>query len=710
MPLDAGLTIVQLLRTLRRRAWLIALLGLAGGALAYGYARLAPDTYTADGILAMDSQRFNIPELQGATSGNQGPDPFPEVLTEVQVLTSPRMLQQVAVTLHLQNDPEFNTSLVPHPDLLHSLPLVPPEWADRVEEKWTQLRALAGFPVRPDEPPTADAIQQGVLGELAKRLVVSHDSRSLIIDIRCTARDPKVAAAVVNTLMDTYEQARLDDHERINKAANTALMRRIDDIRGQVVALDDKVRAARSANNLPELQRSNVSEQQLSELISSATRSSFDREQAAAVAARAHSLAQGGATDELAAVVGSGTISRLRDQETQASRTVADLQTRFGDNYPGITAAKANLQAVRTQIASEVRRTVASLDQVARTAEQQDKQIQAALAQARQTSLSVAGGQLEIKQLEEEASARRKLYESLLTRAEQTQTDPSQQMVTGARVVSNALVPAFSSGPKRKQAAVAGVAGGLLLGGCLALLASRRRRRFVDDDDLASAIGLPVLAKLPALGRLRPTAEATGALRLLRSRIRFNGGMSPARTVVFVSAGGRPDVAGTSIAFARTAALDGERVLLVEGSITDPHLAGRLGADLAAAARNGGGARARNGLEQLLTGGLSLRDAVVSDPFSGMDMLLVDQPSPALLGLVHGARFQMLLADAVQNYSFVVINAPTPQHSETLGLVHAADATIFVVGSGRVRSANLQASIASLAEGPYGFTAAVLAG
>ena len=706
MALEPGLTLGHLLRTLRRRAWVVALLGVLGGAAAYGYAKLAPDTYTAGGILAMESQRFTIPELQGATSGSQSPDPFPEVLTEVQVLTSPRMLQQVAATLHLENNPEFNSTLAAQtePGFLRSLPFVPPEWIDRAAAEWTSFRAAIGLPIQPDQPPTPEAIQQAVLGELGKRLVVGHDSRSLIIDIRCTSQDPKVAAAVVNTLISVYEQARIDDHERINRSANASLMRRIDEIRAQVVALDEKVRAARASKDLPELQRSNVSEQQLTELISSATKSSFDRTQAAAVAGRAHTLMQGGSTDELAAVVGSGTISRLRDQEAQASRTVADLQSRYGDNYPGVAGAKANLQAVRGQIASEVRRTVASLDQAAQTAELQDRQIQAALAQARQTSLRVAGGQVEIRQLEEEATARRKLYESLLTRAEQTQTDPGQQMLTGARVVSNAFAPAFPSGPRRRMAAAIGLLGGLLAGSALALLGGRRsRRRFVDGGELASAIGLPVLATLPALGRLRPSAEAAGALRLLRSRIRFNGGVSPARTVVFVAAGGHADVAGTSIAFARTAAMDGERVLLIEGSITEPRLAARLGAEFPALAA------ARNGLEGLLTGALALHDAVVTDPVSGMDMLVVDRPSPALLGLVHGARFQMLLADAVQNYSFVIINAPTPQHSETLGLVHAADATIFVVGSGRIRSTNLQSSIASLAEGPYGFTAAVLA-
>lgn len=693
------MTARQLLGIFRRRLWLIGFMGLLGACLAYGYSRLTLDNYTATGILAVQPQRLTIPELQGAISGDHGPDPLPEVLTEVQVLTSPRMLQQVVVALHLDLNPEFN------PLLRASTPATGylARALGEAQDLWDRAAAELGIPVAGTAPePGLDAVRQVVLGELSKRLVVSQDSRSLIINLQCTAQDPKVAAAVVNTLIGVYERARFEDHEAINKVANASLTRRIEEVRTQAVALEQKVRSARSQNDLPELARGNVSEQQLSELITAANRSSVERTQATAIAARARTLAQAGATDELAAVVSSATISRLREQETQASRAVAETQNRYGDSNPALQSARASLRVVQGQIVSEVRRTVASLDAQAKTAEQQDQQIQAALAAARVGSHQSSAGQLEIRQLEEEAAARRKLYETLLTRAEQTQTDPSQQMVTGARVVSEAFVPALPSGPRRKLATGIGGVGGVLAGGFLALVGSRRiRRRFFDGGELASAIGVPVLARLPRLGRSRPTSESAGPLRLLRSRIRFNGFGAPARTVAFVAAGGRADVAGTAIAFARLAAMDGERVLLIEGSVTQPRLVARFGADLPA--------HMRDGLQQLLLGAVSLRDAVGTDPLSSLEMLLVDKPSPALLGLMQGSRFQMLLADAAQNYSLIIMSAPSPDQSETLALAHAADATIFVVGGGRVRPATLQASVAGLADNPRSFVAAVLA-
>ena len=698
-----GIGAAEMLAKFRRGLWLIALLTVLGGVLAYGYGLLIPNSYVAGGILVVEQQHFSIPELQGALSGDSGPDPLPEVTTQVQVLTSPRLLQQVISTLHLDRDPEFDPRFRPASMFNQMATAFNADWISRARVFWIDAKKALGLPIDPKPAELSqDVIDQSVLGALSKRLMVSHNDRSLIITIQCTAENPKIAAAIVNTLMDVYEQARFDDHERINKSANAALMRRVEDIHGQAVAIEEKARLARAQNDLPSLDRGNVAEQQLSELISAATKSGVERSQADAIAARAHALAQTNSTDELAAVVGSSTIARLRDQEAQARRLVAEGQSRYGENYPAQQSAKASLQSVLGQIGIEVRRTVASLDAQALTADQHDQKVQAALAAARTSSRQVAGGQLQIKQLEEEALARRKLYETLLARAEQTQTDPNQQMVSGARVVSNAFVPALPSGPRRKLAAGIGGIGGMLAGCFLCLVRGKRnRQRFVDGGELASAIGLPVLVKLPQIGRQRPSPETAERMRLLRSRIRFNGGPSPARTIVFVAAGGRVDIANTALAFARTAAMDGERVLLVEGSVTEPMLLSRFEHNVLAAKRNG--------LEGLLNGGLSLGDAVETDPVSGLDVLLVDKPSPSLLGLVHGTRLQMLLADAVQSYSLVIISAPGPQRSETLALAHAAEATIFVVGGGRIHSVNLQSSVASLTDRTYGFAAAVLA-
>ena len=476
--LNQGLGIGQILAKVRRGWWIIALTTLLGGAASYLYGLLTPNTYVAGGILSVQPQHFSIPELQGALSADTGPDPLPEVMTEVQVLTSPRLLLQVIDTLHLDRDPEFDPRFQP-PSLFNRLATaLNADWISQARAFWLASKQMLGLPTetKPVEL-SQDAINQAVLGALSKRLIVSHNDRSLIITIQATAQNPKTAATIVNTLVDAYEQARFDDHERINKAANLSLMRRVEDVHAQAVVLEEKARAARAQNDLPSLDRGNVAEQQLSELISAATKSSVERSQADAIAMRAHALAQSGATDELASVVGSGTIARLRDQETQAGRVVAEGQSRYGENYPALQSAKASLQIVRSQIAMEVRRTVASLDAQATTADQHDAKIQAALAAARLASRQVAGGQLQITQLEQEAVARRKLYESLLQRAEQTQTDPNQQMVTGARIVSNAFVPAMPSGPKRGLAAGFGAFGGLLAGCFLSLVRGKRKRQ-----------------------------------------------------------------------------------------------------------------------------------------------------------------------------------------------------------------------------------------
>ena len=107
------LRLSQIVKALKRHAWLIVICAVAAAALAYMYARNVPRTYTASTSIAVEGAGFAIPELQGALRSDAGPDPMPFVRTEVQAMTSPALVRQVISTLNLEADPEFNTALQP---------------------------------------------------------------------------------------------------------------------------------------------------------------------------------------------------------------------------------------------------------------------------------------------------------------------------------------------------------------------------------------------------------------------------------------------------------------------------------------------------------------------------------------------------------------------------------------------------------------------
>lgn len=669
-PVQAGvIRLHQLVRLLRRHMVLILLCGLVAAGGAYGYARTAPKVYTANATITVEGDRFAIPELQGALRNDAAGDPMPWVRTEVQALTSRALVSQVAARLHLEDDPEFNPALRP------------PTLMQQVRERI----AAAVTPVLPSGPanPPPPGPDEAVLGSVNKALTVFQDNRSLVILVAFTSQDPRRAAEFVNALVTDYVQSRAGRRVAANQGANEVIAERIDQVRADLVAIEDKMRDLRNKGEVVGVRAGGVSQQQVEELTTAAARATLERSQLEISFERATAAVRSGSSDALATVLNSPTISRLRDQEGAASRRTAELSTRYGPNYPGVRSAAAELGSARRQVAEEATRIVASLGAQLRVARGQEADVQRQLDQARRTGVQAENARAELDQLQQEAATRRSLYQTMLQRAQQTAAQPSGTETPDVRVLSPAVPPGAPSGPNVKMTALMGGAGGILLGCCLALVRIRGANGFETASEVTDATGLPVLAALPRR-LLRPgrgllaqhlsAGPDAEAMRLLRDRLRYAGRSGSPRSVVFVPIQDGPLAARAAASFARAVAAAGESALLVEGNLQRPGLAALLG-------------RAPGGLTRLLAGE-DWQDAVLPDQ-PNLGVLLAgakpaDGPNP--LASVH---LQNLLVEARQEYDLVILDAPPAASSDASVLVQRADVAVLLI-DGRTGQAAVQ--------------------
>ena len=666
----------QLMRLLRRHAWLIGLCAVVAAGAAFAYARTLPKTYTANSTLTVEGDRFAIPQLQGALRSESAPDPMPWVRTEVQALGSRAMLQAVIAKLHLEANPEFNPTLEA-PGLLQAIKA-------RLSAVVAALMPKGpdgGADVSPDEL---------VLGNVGRALAVFQDNRSLVISISFTARDPSVAAAFVNTLMDQYVQSRTKRRDDVNEGANTVMTQRVEQVRGDLARIEQEMRDLRNKDGMVTLRAGGVGQQQLEELTTAAARATTERSQLQVSYDRAAAAARAGSSDALAAVLNSPTVAALREREAQASQRMAQLSAHYGADYPGMRSAAAELSSARRQIGEEAGRIVASLGAQLRVARDQEASVQQQLAQARQNGVVADNARAQLEQLQQEATTRRALYQTLLVQAQQTAAQPASIAAPDVRVLSPAVAPGLPSGPNAKLAALMGGSGGALLGCLIALTRLRSVTALDTAQTLAAATGLPVLATLPRRllerdrGVLAAASRCDGAdaqaMRGLRARLRFAGRREAPRAVLFApaTAGEAAEAAAACLAaaFARVAASDGERVLLLEGDMQAPRL-GRLLGRLPG--RRTGGDGAGGELERVFDGA-DWRDAVVPDRQPDLDMLLPAGRKADAAALLGGVTFLNLLVEARGDYDLVVIHAPaTP--AEAGALIQRADSAILVVDS-----------------------------
>ncbi len=664
-PAADGWQVAQLLGFVRRRAWLIGLLAACGAAGAYGAARTVPKSYTASAQVAVEGERVAIPELKGVLRNDSPGDPMPWVRTETLSITSRDLVMQVANNLHLRDRPEFNPELRPHTAL-----------GDAIATARAAVMSLL---------PRQDAVDDGpaqtdevVLGEAMRALSVFNDGRSLIIALSFTSQDPKLSADFVNQLATAYIASRGGRRMAANEDANKTLTARVEGARNDLADIERQMRDLRSRNELVGVRAGSIGQQQAEELATATARAGVEAAQLQTQYDRASALAGSGSPDALASVLNSPTISSLRQQEGTARSKMADLGARYGSGYPGVRAASAELAAAQRGVREETQRIIASLGSQLGAAKAQLAGLQKQLGEARLVGVTSENAAAQLAQLQQEATTRRALYQTLLERAQQTVAQPSSAEITDVRVVSQAAPPLSPSAPNMKVATGAGGVGGGLLGMVLALTLLRPSVRMRDPADIQALLGLPVTATLrrAQLGRggtglARQVVQAPGGpeaevLRNLRVQLSRLGRVARPRSVVFSGSAAEGTAAAVAVALARVAAMDGDRVLLIEGSLHQPRATAIL-------------AQRAEGLRDVLTGGRDWRDQVQRDGSAPLDVLAVTQPLHNAHALLGSAQFQNLLSDAQADYDLVVLTAPPAAAADTLLLAGRADVTVLVL-------------------------------
>ncbi len=657
-----------LIALVRKRAWLIGLCAVFGGIAALAFSTTLPKLYTASGAITVAGQNFAIPELQGALRGSSDTDSMIQVRTELQALESRQLVEQVSRDLQLARLKEFNPTLVA-PGFVA-----------------TKLAALSRDIFGNAPSSHTGSVEDAVVAAASRNLIVFNDNRSLVITIGFTSADPQLSADFINTLIRLYRAGQAAQRGAADEAANSILLRQIDQLNGEIAGLEQQVRDTRDKGQLVGLRAGSIGQQQLEELATGATRASLDRSQIQANWERANALARRGASDDFSGVLSSETIGRLREQEGAAARRYAELSTRFGSSYPAVRDAQATLTAAHDMLAQEIRRIIDSLGAQLQVARQHEADAQAQLTQARGEALKSATVQGRLDDLRQEIASRRALADTLQQRAQQTVSRPSTTETPDVRVLNAAVPPGAPSSPKTRLAGAIGAMAGAMLGLLIAIARSGRGEPI--GDVVALANGVPVMALLPATSArtrqallTRVATETTGeeaeALRMLRTRIRLSSSKAVPRVIAMIPAQRGEDGARIASAFARVAAGDGERVLLVEGNLQSPELSALL------SVRGGK-------LPIALAGRMEWRDAVRRDRTTSLDMLLADQPTTEAHAVLSSLRFQNMLVEASDDYNLIVLSAPPPavQAASALVLGHRADASILIVdGSTAERSA-----------------------
>ena len=741
----SGGDVRALLVALRRRWWMPLVAALAGVAIAAYVGRSADPLYQARAVIRLsEGRRAMTGALVDARADGAPRTSVDPTISLLEVLTSRAVAGRVVdagEVPELRVKPRgFSPRILGAVELGATAPgRHPPDTlrlrfaADSfvVRAGGEEHRAAYGVSVAArhirftiTEPPGVEAgvlvlqPREQAIDALTARLRAKVRTKTDVIDVTYTARDPATAQRVVNAVVRTFR-------DMTAQGAQQQSRRRREFIEGQLRRNDSLLVEAEHAMDVFRRQglvydakeRLTSGQAELSALESRGAELESDLHVYRTLIDRIGN--PGGASDwgalpEVLGAPGAATspiIMQLYLQLVNYQRTRDSLTTGSWARSRG----HPDVLRVDTLIATTEGRIRSAIDDHITALKARLSLLNGRRAKNARELLELPRAELQEARLEQQLQSLRKLTDGLRTEYQKAQIDEAVQMGQ-VDVLDLAPLPKGPVGLAHGTFLLLGLIVGTLAGGAAAVASDRLNTSIRRRDEIGSVLQLPELATIPrALTRpsrsrwlpatdgvaarhfgapRRVTSLATWsvdargaeAYRMLRTSLNFSPDLHCARTLMVTSA--MPQEGKTTVAsnLAASYAHQGARVLLVDGDLRRPsvHSVFRLPQE--------------PGLSEILGGRCRAEDTIHSTDVDNLFVLTAggvpEQPGEPLGGV---GTLEVLTALSNRFDLVVVDSPPVLVAADAAILGAAADAVVFVVRAGRTHKDEARNALRQLA-------------
>ena len=645
----AGSALIErALSAVRRRLLLIAALTAVGAGLAMLYASTLQNYYEAYAVVQVDPRQKSITNVATVFSDLKGDRA--SIDSQTQLIRSTPLLLKVIKTLNLRADPEFGgfKGYDATKDIQTSAR------ADTVEDLLARKADQPGGPRR-----------DYILANLSNQLVVRRIRNTLLIEIKAYSRNPKKAAQIANTLADVYLRDQIHSKQTAAGLASDLLEKKLKSLRQELAKAETDVERFKGRHQIFEDGNLRLGRSELARLMeqtvnarnaTAAARAKYEQAQTV--------LSSGRDNGDLADVLQSNTITRMKDELAKARRKRAELATKYGVRHPDMQQSIADVREAQRQLDGEINRLVSNVSNEYDVARAREKQLHADLDKLKSDQSATNEVSVGLLELKRRAENTRQIYEALLTRYKSTAETQNLQL-PDVRIVERANIALQPSGPNRKRFVILGLVGALGLSLMLVLTIEFMTPGISRPEDAERLFDVAHLSSIPAIDdRTGPGFNATHALRMIIAEPRSSYSESirnirreldvklsgkDARVIAVASSLPEEGTETISSNLAHHYALTNNRVLLIDGDLRRASLTRRLAA------------QRQSGLLEVLWHGSSPDHAILRDQSTGLHFMPATGPSPLepaspeLLASDHMAR---VLAHLKTQFDTIIIDTP----------------------------------------------------
>ena len=674
----ADVDLRALLLMMWRRRYLFIAFILAGIALGFVAMRMITPEYTPRTIILLDGQAPQNPMDKLDRVLGSGAYDGALVMNELEILRSGSMVRSVIKRLDLMADPEFNP---------------------RFKNASGAGDAFRKFSVYGEELENVphSGVEQDIDDASARfmdRLRVRSISGSYAIQVEFVSDDPRKAALIANKISDMYiEQRFADEYQETEKITDT-LDGRLDGLRSDLRAAEEKVERYRAAHNLLEGQKSTFSAEQLSQLNTQLIQAKTEQARAQSRLQQIQDLS--GDHKALEAIADDGPNSLVRElkgQKAALEAEISQLSSRYGEKHPEMINRRRKIAEIRQSLRDEV----ANLD---RAAEGDMDFAAARIAVLKQEIIAITdqihennGAMIGLRELEREADVARHVFDVFLASYKRSDEQKNMQEAQ-ARVISYARVPRNPSFPSKPLIfALAGLLS-IFLALIAAIMVEKLDNSYRSGADLERDLKFPCYGLIPVARGLRrpklgmhvldkPTSNIADAVRTLRMilNLRAPDGVKP-KVITLTSSFSGEGKTTLSLWLARLAAKSGDRVIVIDSDLRAPNL------HVAAGVSND------RSLVDYLSGEKDIKEIIHKDELSGAHMIFGRSVPHTALDMIGSDKLSTLTQSLREVYDLVIIDTPAClEVSDARLMATLSDHMLYVVAWNKTRRESVASGV-----------------
>lgn len=359
---------------------------------------------------------------------------------------------------------------------------------------------------------------------IQQAIIVERVGRSSVVALSYKSTDPQLAARITRAYAKAYLTEQLNANFDATERASVWLQERLTDLRERAQAASLEAEKFKAEKGLTSARGELMSEQQLSDLNSQLIVAQADTASASARYNQFKSIVDLGADN----AVNNATIS---SKETDNS-VIQDLRTRylavskreqavtqnFGKDHPQAVSLRTEKTELAGQIFRELQQITASYRNEFEVAKSREASLRDSIEGVVGSNSQANRSLVELRELEQRATALKTLYESYLGRYEEAAQQRSFP-IAKARVISEAGVPVAPSSPKKTMVLALSIVLGFMLSAAVGGYQEFRERFFRLEEEVRSILGHKSLGYLPLVGKKTETWWGKTRSRLSKAEV-----------------------------------------------------------------------------------------------------------------------------------------------------------------------------------------------